>query len=324
MIKTYLLPIFMLFGVVLQAQQLPLYTQYRDHQSIINPASLSSDYLVLGQEYTQSIGLSYRHQWSGLEDSPRTFSARYENILEDYNMLFGLSLSNDETGPTGVSGAYLRYAYQAYFSNDMFLSMGLSAGLMQNRFRGSKGTLRDPGDELGESDTNTTLGDVNLGLTLNMELYNGDILYMGLSAPQLLATQISSSQADVEFETERTPHYYATIGLFKYLDNRNGFGGDKFLEPSLWLKYAPNTPLQMDVNLRFQMSELFWIGTGYSISVGDRFQGNHLHLEAGLVLGDFVGFVDKRWKIGYGFDRALTTYGPKFGSTHELSLMFAW
>jgi hypothetical protein len=113
--------------------------------------------------------------------------------------------------------------------------------------------------------------------------------------------------------------------LYKYLDSRlNNFGENMFVEPSLWLKYTPNAPLQMDVNVRFQMSELFWIGTGYSVSMGESFQGNHLHLEAGFVLGDAVGFEDKRWKVGYGFDRALTAYGPKFGSTHEVSLMFAW
>lgn len=323
--KTYLLPILLLWAIVAQAQQLPLYTQYRDHQSLINPASLSSDYIASGYELSQSIGLSYRYQWANLKDAPRTMSARYENVLEDYNMLFGLSLTQDETGPTGASGAYLRYAYQAYFSRDMFLSMGVSAGVMQYRFQGSKGVLRDAGDVLGESDTRAMLADVNIGLSLSMALGNGDILYGGLSVPQLLASQINVNAADYEFQSNRQSHYYATVGMYKYLENRlSDFGENMFIEPSLWLKYTPNAPLQTDFNVRFQMSELFWIGTGYSISLGEKVRGNHVHLETGFVLGDLVGFEDKRLKIGYGFDRALTVYGPKFGSTHELSLMFAW
>lgn len=232
----------------------------------------------------------------------------------------GGTLYKDETGPTGLTGGYLRYAYQAYFNPDNFLSIGLAAGVMQYRFRGSQGVLRDPGDILGMSDNNTMVADVNIGLFFQSSFYNGDAFYTGLSIPQLLSTQITTPELE-SFNTFRQQHFYAVLGYYKYLGRRSN---NVFLEPSAWVRYVPNAPMEMDFNLRFQMSALFWIGSGYSVSMGENFHGNNFHLEAGFILGELMGFDNKNFKIGYGFDRSVTVYGPKFGSSHELNLSYSF
>ncbi|MDQ3015999.1 MAG: type IX secretion system membrane protein PorP/SprF, partial [Bacteroidota bacterium] len=61
----------------MKAQQLPLFTQYREFQGIINPASISHDYLFW-EGYTTSFGISYRNQWSKIKGGPVTSTIRAE------------------------------------------------------------------------------------------------------------------------------------------------------------------------------------------------------------------------------------------------------
>ena len=320
MYKIKLLIICFFLSSYCYAQQLPLFTQYRENLNLLNPAASPTDFMVQAYSPTYSMGISYRHQWAQLEDAPRTMTARYDQLLKNFNMLVGATLFKDETGPTGLTGGYLRYAYRAHFNSNTYLSIGVAAGLMQYRFRGDQGILRDPGDVLGMSNNSTLVADVNLGVFFQSTFHNGDAFYAGSSIPQLLSTQLTTPELE-NFSTFRQQHFYAVLGYYKYLGKRSN---DMFLEPSMWLRYVPNAPVEIDMNLRFQMSSLFWIGSGYSVSLGENFHGNNFHLEAGFILGELMGFDDKNLKIGYGFDRSVTVYGPKFGSSHEMNLTYSF
>ncbi|MFK7936698.1 MAG: type IX secretion system membrane protein PorP/SprF [Saprospiraceae bacterium] len=305
----------------LSAQQLPIFTQYRENHSLLNPATIPSNFIQSDGYLTSEVGISYRYQWMGLQDAPRTFTARYDRVVDDYNFTIGGTLLSDQTGPTGVNGGLLRYSYQLAATNNLTVSVGLAGGVLQYAFRGSEGIVRDVGDEIGEMNFNRTQGEVQLGIFFINEIGRADKLYGGLSVPQLLNFTISSSTAE-NMPWDREPHYYATLGWIK---NINGYGtNDLFIEPTLWLKYVPNAPLQLDANFRFQMVELFWLGTGYSMSMGEAFSSNNVHLEAGFIIGELAGLDGKNLKIGYGYGRGINTYGPRFGNTHEINLTYSW
>ena len=70
MIRYFLLPILLLTSLCVSAQQLPLFTQYRENATIINPAAMESDFFAYGNNVT--LGASYRAQWVGLSGAPRT------------------------------------------------------------------------------------------------------------------------------------------------------------------------------------------------------------------------------------------------------------
>lgn len=305
----------------LTAQQLPIFTQYRENHSLLNPASIPSNFIQSDGNLSRELGLSYRHQWTGLKDAPRTFTARYDHVFADYNFALGGTLLNDQTGPTGVNGGLIRYSYHLEVNRDLKVSIGLAGGAFQYYFRGSEGILRDAGDVIGEGDYNRTQGEVQLGVFFINEFRGDDKLYGGISVPQLFNFNISSSNGEAA-TIERKPHYYATLGWYKYLDGYSG--NDLFIEPALWLKYVPNAPLQLDANFRFQLVELFWLGTGYSASLGDDFSSNNFHFEAGFIIGELAGLYDKNIKIGYGFGRGVNNYGPRFGNTHEINLTYSW
>ncbi len=298
-----------------QAQHLPLFTQYRDQIGVINPGAFSHDYLLYDNPL--SMGLSFRRQWVQLESAPITQPLRGEYFYESggaVNPIFGGHIINDQTGPTGFSGIYGKAA--ALLSGDPFyggLSVGFNFGLVQYRINASEIQLRDLGDPVGDTDQSLLYPDVGLGIYAYRYIDDGFLddshVYAGLSVPQVFGLDLEFMSENGTFSTRRIQHYYALLGLYKY------FGDLAYLEPSLWLKYVPGAPVNLDFNLRYQMNGSFWLGAGGSTA-------GTIHLETGLLLGENYD-LNNNFRIGYGFDYSFNTFGPAVGSTHEINLSYS-
>ncbi|MCB9082661.1 MAG: PorP/SprF family type IX secretion system membrane protein [Lewinellaceae bacterium] len=307
------LVLFLLFSTTMvKAQQLSLFTQYRENMSVINPAAIDPDYFAFNNNI--SFGASYRTQWTGLTGGPRTLTLRgnyFADQMSGVALMGGGHLISDQTGPTGFTGAYGRLA-GVITSDPEYggVAIGISAGFVQYRVKASEIVLRDPSDVLGTVDQSQMFPDVGVGVffykSVGRGYYGGDYVYGGVSIPQVIGLDLTFQNDNGEFFTKRVQHFYGLLGYYKFFDN------DSFLEPSLWVKYAPNAPANVDFNLRYQMPASLWIGTGAS-SAGT------MHLEAGFVLGENVGMTNTL-KIGYGYDYSFSTFGPTVGSTHEINL----
>jgi type IX secretion system PorP/SprF family membrane protein len=293
------------------AQQLSLFTQYRENATLVNPAAIEGDYFAYGQNLT--FGVSYRTQWVGLTNGPRTQTLRGSYLNTEYSgvtLLAGGHLINDQTGPTGFTGVYGRIG--GVVSGDpeySGLSIALSAGLVQYRVDASDIRLRDPNDVIGEQDQAQLFPDVGLGLYYYQMVGDGDFFYTGVSVPQVIGLDLTFQDENGEFFTKRVQHFYGLLGFYKF------FSDDSFLEPSVWVKYAPNAPINADINLRYQMPSSFWIGTGVST-------GGNFHMDAGVIIGQNT--FDNTIRIGYGFDYSFSSFGPTAGSTHEINLTFSF
>ena len=298
------------------AQQLPLFTQYRDNQGVLNPASISYNYYLNQENIT--IGASYRKQWATLNNSPTTQVLRGEWITSNnrsFNLLTGGYIMNDQTGPTGFTGLYGRIG--ALLSEDPEqggFAVGLSLGVVQYRVNVSKLRFHDAGDVEGMVDQNKIFPDAGLGAYYYRQMNTGngrnDYFYSGVSIPQLFGLNLQFKDTDGQFATKRIQHFYGMAGWIHYLTD------ESYLEPSVWAKYAPNAPFNADINLKYQMNNVFWLGTGISL-------GKMFHAETGVVLGedlDMGGTI----KIGYGFDYSFNTFGPFAGSTHEFNLSYSF
>ncbi len=296
----------------LQAQQLSLFTQYREHTSIINPAAIEGDFLAFGRNI--NFGASYRSQWTGLSGNPTTQTLRGTYLAADMSgvaIMAGGHLINDQTGPTGFTGMYARFG--GVLTNDPAyggLAIGLTAGFVQYRVNTSEITLRDEGDVVGTVDQAQMHPDVGVGIYYYQTVGEEDYFYTGLSIPQVIGLDLTFQDENGEFFTQRVQHFYGLLGFYKFFNN------DSFLEPSMWIKYAPEAPVNVDVNVRYQMPAALWVGAGASSS-------RAVHLEAGLVLGNNVG-LDNLIKIGYGFDYNFSDFGPTAGTTHEINLGFSF
>jgi len=295
---------------ILQAQQLPLFTQYRDNSTIINPAMLSSDYLAYENNIT--IGASYRTQWVSIKNNPIT-----QTIHGDYfnsagggvTLLAGGYLINDQTGPTGFTGVYGKVG--GVLTDDPYfggLSFALNFGVVQYRVNTSEIKLRDPFDAIPFQDQSKIFPDVGLGVYYYQKMDGGfldeDYVYGGISIPQVLGLNLQFEDLTGDVSTQRVQHIYATAGIYKFFKN------DNFLEPSIWLRYTPNAPISLDINLRYQMNSGIWVGTGGSLS------GNY-HFETGFVIADHL-------RVGYGFDYSFSSFGPSARGTHEVNVNFSF
>ena len=81
----FVLVCFLLSYSQVSAQELPLFTQYREFQSFLNPAAVPFDNLAQPYQALRTVGVSYRNQWVGFNGGPVTFTARYEHISENLN-----------------------------------------------------------------------------------------------------------------------------------------------------------------------------------------------------------------------------------------------
>ena len=297
-----------------QAQQLSLFTQYREQNTIVNPAAVSSDFLAFG--HNASFGASYRVQWADFAGAPRTQVLRGEYMTTDFstNLLVGGHLINDQTGPTGFTGFYGRLA--GVISGDPEyngISLGITAGAVQYGIRTDELVLKDENDITAAGAQGQTHPDVGVGVYAYTYLdsgRDGGYLYGGVSVPQLLGLDLNFQDANGDFLLKRVRHFYGNIGFMQFLRD------DSFLEPSIWVKYVPNAPINVDVNLRYQFAQNLWIGTGVSTA-------KNAHVEAGLLVGDNVSY-SRNLKIGYGFDYSFSSFGPFVGATHEVNLAFSF
>ncbi|MBV6441723.1 MAG: type IX secretion system membrane protein PorP/SprF [Haliscomenobacteraceae bacterium CHB4] len=301
-----------LFCTGLRAQQLPIFNQYTELQTYLNPAGVPIDYL----QYQQPLvaGISFRRQWVNIKDAPTTGIAHFNWVREDANpSVFGGLIVNDQTGPTGTTGLYARYSYQIRPSmrENLLIGIGLSAGIVQHRARAAELQF-DANDLLAGVRQGKFLPDVGMGVNIVYYPEKGRKYYAGLSMPQMKGIRAKFKGVDGdELAIEQAAHIYLNGGVI-FPSGQQGF-----IEPSFWLKYAPNIPLHLNLNIRQKFANNFWIGAGYSTS-------NAIHVETGIILTDLLRLESSLMRIGYSFDYNISSYGGTFGTSHELTVSYAW
>lgn len=303
-----------LIACTLQAQQLPLFSQYREYQGLINPGSVTNDYLTIG--HTKAVGLSHRRQWKDIPNGISTQLARFEWFDPGTRLVSGGYLLRDVAGPTEQLGGVVRIGYVASADpKQSGIGLGLQFGLSQFRIRTDKITFRDAGDILAMDDLKSVFPDVGAGIFAYSALgtgWEGDKIYGGISVPQTFGLDINARDGQgKKFKLTRTQHFYANLGLIKSL--RENF----LVEPSVWAKYLPGAPLNIDFNLRAQAGEIVSFGFGYGTS-------KVLHAEATVLLGETVGIEGSRLKIGFSHDNYLDKTVMLFGPTNEVNFTFSF
>jgi len=312
--KKFSISIISLFAILgtttLFAQQLPIFTQYREMIGVINPAAPSSDYLIY-EDIDLTVGASYRNQWVGLEGSPTTLLAHASGVWEQraVNFLPGLSIINDQVGKTSTTGAYLRLGgILSGEPKEYGISLGIHGGIVQYRVNLTGVNQVNIGVRLNDLVLNQIYPDVGAGIFGYKEV-DRNMFYGGLSIPQLLKPDLAFKTDNNTYQLKLIPHLYGVIG---YIIKGND---DKFLEISSWIKYVKNTPIHADLNMRWQIAVPFWLGGGMSTSkIG--------HLEAGVVLGgtDYGSYL---FKIGVGIGFSFSKLNPYYGASQEINITYS-
>ncbi|MBK9488159.1 MAG: type IX secretion system membrane protein PorP/SprF [Haliscomenobacter sp.] len=223
MLRIYFGSLFLIFLMPLTAQQLPYFTQFRQHQPSLNPASVSSDFFLY--EYNVSLSSSYRMQWISHPETPRTVQVNGEFISDfggAFELVSGISVMQDRTGPFGLSGIHGRIG--SIFTNDPYfggLSVGLSVGMVNYRVNSNRIIWKDLGDPLSLDidffghPTRCRLRGIllpPLGGSTGWRQY-----LLGVIGTSAAAWQFPGTSGRRFYPLRRVTHYYATAGWYHFL-----------------------------------------------------------------------------------------------------------
>ncbi len=269
------------------AQQLPQLTQYQFNDYVVNPA-------VAGSRPFFEIRSAHRYQWVGIQDAPRTFTFSGSTPVGE-KMGVGGYIFTDIVGPTRRTGFQFSYAYHLKLTQDIKLSLAVSAGMLQFLIDGSKIQFHDPGDPVMD---NQLRGDLLPDAKFGFYLY-GPRFWFGATAPQLLQNKVYFlDQASTLSRME--DHYYVMGGY------RLPIGEDWRVEPSFLLKYTTPVPLKIDVTATVRYKDTFWIGAGYRTN------------DAYCAM---VGYwLKKTFQFGYSYDIISSNLRNYSTGTHEVML----
>lgn len=287
--KKYYIWLFSILTVCGFAQQLPQYTQYMLNEMAINPA-------VAGKDDYADVRSNSRYQWIGITDAPRTYMFTAHGPIKAKNMGLGMNLYTDIVGPTRRTGLNFSYAYHLKLKKDVFLSMGLSAGILQWGIDGSKLILHDTGDQnlLGTYQT-TYVPDFGAGIYFHKK----DKFYFGIAIPQLYQAPIALYAG--AGKNSRIVNHFNFNGAYKF-----NLGDDFKIEPSFLVKYEIPAPPKIDAGLRVIYKEQIWLGGAYR------------HNDAFTAL---IGYFYKNYLlIGYSYDITTTNIKKYSTGTHEIML----
>ena len=132
------------------------------------------------------------------------------------------------------------------------IAMGLSIGVQQFRIDASELVFRQEGDFLGQQDQTKIAPDVGFGFYYYKRFEKGwfadDIAYAGVSVPQVLGLNVAFTEGDSDFNIRRQQHVNFIVGYYLFRDV------DRFIAPSIWLRYVANAPVSLDINFRYHVN----------------------------------------------------------------------
>ncbi len=274
------------------AQQDAQYTMYMFNPLTVNPA-------YAGSRDALSVTMLGRKQWVSIPGAPSTATLSVHTPLRFEAVSLGLSVIQDEIGPTKNTSFYGDLSYRFKVSSKSRLAFGLKGGL--DMFSANYGSLSVANEDdivYTTSIRNQLMPNFGFGAYLHSEKY-----YVGLSAPRIIKNEYKGSlQGGGGLASFQDRHFFLTGG---YTFNLNSVIE---MIPSVMIKGVEDAPLSADVNLNFFFYEKLWIGGGYRIN--DSFVGN------------IVYHFTPRFRAGYAYDYTTSDLGDYDTGTHEIMINY--
>lgn len=289
----------------LDAQQLPIYSQYIFNKYLINPAVAGSD------GYT-SINLTTRQQWAGYKGAPQTYSLSIQGRLLKQKYLIKDNIFNKKIfrpqteGRVGVGGTVFSdinglvhrtgfstsYSYHIWLHGVTQLSFGLAFTGYHYKIDQRQIQFEDPDEPWLNTDFRKGIfvPDFNFGVFLLNRKFA-----VGFSVEDLMEGFIrAGSQAYKDLKIQRT---YYLFGNYDFEpDNKN------LIQPSLLVKMSEELMPQADIGITYSYDNMFWIGATF---------------RTGSALIANVGVRRDRLFFGYSFDFTLQSIQMSTYGSHE-------
>jgi type IX secretion system PorP/SprF family membrane protein len=321
--KRYLpLVVSILFASAAYSQQLPQYSQYMHNMYVVNPAAAGmNDYL--------DINLSFRQQWTGIDDAPQTYYLSASGVLGKKEKSESKSLSIPISRPDlyqsapaasgkrklkhalgGIAmadqyGAFQRtfvnlgYALHIPIGKKYYASLGASLGWAglnfdRNSINLENGVDATFNDFAGQGDQ-ANMFDLNFGAMIY-----SDNLFFGYGLYQIMRNQVDLGNVGNLSDSRLADHHYLVAGY------RIGLGEKWGLTPGAMLRYQGPAPLSFDANLKLDFQRKFWLGASYR-------HEDAVVAMLGITIADLI-------RVGYSYDYTLSGLNTFSNGSHEIVL----
>lgn len=303
--KALLIIVALLLAVRMDAQDLPIYSQYLFNKYLINPAVAGSD------GYT-SINLTTRQQWAGYQGAPQTYSLSMQGRVLKQKYLIKDNLFNKKTfkphteGKVGLGGTVFSdinglvrrtgfstsYAYHIWLQGGTQLSFGLAFTGYHYKIDQRQIQFEDPDEPWLNTDFRKGIfvPDFNFGAYLLNRKFA-----IGFSAQELMEGFIrAGSQAYRDLKIQRTYYLFGNYDIEP--DNKT------LIQPSLLLKMSEQLRPQADIGLTWSYDNRIWLGGTF---------------RTGSAIIANVGVRRDRLFFGYSFDFTLQKIQMSTYGSHE-------
>lgn len=285
-------------GLVSNAQQDPMYTQYMFNTQTINPA-------YAGTWESFSFMVLARQQWAGLEGAPQTYTFSMQAPLKNERVALGLNLISDVVGLEKRFYMFTDYSYLLPINEGMKLRLGLKGGFTNYSNNLSEYITNVPGSGIIDP---SFQGEIDRKFVPNFGIGGflfGKKYYAGFSIPKILSHDFENNYNNLSVNAELR-HYFLIAGLIFDLGQNVKF------KPTMLTKatFSSETgaPVELDLTANFLIKEKFWLGAMFRT-------------------GDSFGFIaqwiiDKKLRIGYSYDYTTTKLQNFHNGSHEIMISY--
>ena len=268
------------------AQQDPLYTQYYNNFSLINPAYSGSHGL-----FTATANI--RSQWAGEAGSPETQTLSLHGPAGK-NVGLGLSIVNDKVFVLSETHVYADFSYSIEMTESSTMAFGIKAG-------GS--FLNVDLLELGIENDNLfseNLNEFNPNMGAGIFYYT-DRFFASVSTVNILQTKhYNKSNAVVSSASEEMIFYLSSGYVFDLSD-------DFKIRPSFMLRAVDGAPVSTDIS-----ASILWL---------DKLEFGISHRIDESISGLFQLRLTDNLKVGYTYDAITSDLSNYNNGSHEFSII---
>ena len=281
------------FPLHLLGQMFPLSDHYDINALAINPA-------FAGCQDALSATISYRDQWVGFKDAPKSHIFSVHTPVYNDRIGLGLLVEKNSIGIFKETSFIGNYAYRMEL-RDGKLALGLGFGVTVYNIAWNELVAADADDaQLMNNPTSAVLPDFSLGAYYYTKKY-----FIGISMPLFLSHELDKNTGKYKISNNFSGCNYFFSGGYEL-----GISPQVKLLPSMLIKYHPNNAIQIDYNAQISLKDRIWMGIGYR--------------NKDMLVGMLQCQLNYQLRMAYSYDFDFGSIGKYINGSHEIVLNYVF
>jgi len=271
----------------------PLSDHYVVNALVINPA-------FAGCQDALSLTASYRDQWIGFNDAPKSYILSVHSPVFNDRVGLGLLVENNSIGIFKETSILGNYAYRMELQEGK-LALGLGFGVTIYNSAWNELVAADPNDvQLMNNNTSVLLPNFSLGTYYYSKKY-----FIGISMPLFLNHELEKNTGKYNIDNNFSgSNYFFSTGY------ELGISPQVKILPSLLIKYHPGNQVQIDYNAQISLKDRIWMGIGYR--------------NKDVLVGMIQCQLNYQIRMAYSYDYDFGSIGKYINGSHEFVLNYVF